>query len=330
MKPVVLFNVPGGEKSAPAPELAKSTPAGDKPLMLFTSPESAAELGDLAKSHVEQYVKKDGTVVGAHDDKRQKKAAPAASGGKSGGYSVKPFKHGGHQIQEPDGSHHVILQDEGVAKRHADALNHVEKAGKSGDMDKAVADAAKKHLGHDSLEEVGNDREDFADTGKVGLKRALHAAYNAGAGGDHPALRAHRDAIASEAAKHFTGFDTLDEAGSDREDFQESSKGLIKHALKHAYAHGAKMAGALKKPEPKKAAPKKDEQAGGGDERISSDDAFDKLKAAGASNVSTTSGHINYAHKKTGSAKLAHREEKDGSRTVSKRELDDHLAKINA
>lgn len=203
----------------------------------------------LAKSQVAQYTRKDGTVVQAHDNGRTaaapkpaakvgvrasvaKKAAPAA-----GGYSVAPFKHGGHQIKEPDGTHHVILQDKGMADRHAGALNHVAQSGKDAHMNESIHAAAKKHMGLDSFDEVGSDREDFVDTGKVGLKRALQHAYDAGAG--HSKGGKHRDAVVAEAGKHFGHFDTLDEAGSDREDFKETSKGLLKHALKHAYASAA-------------------------------------------------------------------------------------------
>jgi hypothetical protein len=193
----------------------------------------------LLKARVSSYTRKDGAFVKEHDDKRQ-----AAKPEQSGGYSVAPFKHGGHQIKEPSGKHHVILHDKGVADGHAAALNHVAQAGKDDHMNDAIHAAAKKHMGLDSFDEVGSDREDFVDTGKTGLKRALHHAYDAGAG--HSKGGAHRDAVVAEAGKHFGQFDTLDEAGSDREDFKDVSKGLLKHALKHAYASGAQ--GGAKKP----------------------------------------------------------------------------------
>lgn len=168
-------------------------------------------------------------AAGAKAKPAAKKAAPAA-----GGYSVAPFKHGGHQIKEPNGKHHVILHDKGVADRHAAALNHVAQSGKDAHMNESIHAAAKKHLHLDSFDEVGRDSEDFVDTGKGGLKAALHHAYDAGAG--HNKGGKHRDTVVSEAAKHFAGFDTLEQAGRDSEDFNETSKGLLKHALKHAYA----------------------------------------------------------------------------------------------
>lgn len=199
---------------------------------------------ELLKAHVKSYTRKDGVFVQEHDDKRQ-----AAAPKPSGGYSVAPFKHGGHQIKEPDGTHHVILHDKGVADRHAAALNHVAQTGKDSHMNEAIHAAAKKHMGLDSFDEVGSDREDFVDTGKTGLKRALHQAYDAGAG--HSKGGAHRDAVVAEAGKHFGHFDTLDEAGHDGADFKEVSKGSLKHALKHAYASGAQKSAAkpaIKKP----------------------------------------------------------------------------------
>ena len=64
------------------------------------------------------------------------------------------------------------------------------------------------------------------------------------------------------------------------------------------------------------------------DKRVSSDHAYDRIKAAGGQGVHTTSDGINYAHKNTGSATLAHRDEPDGHRTVSERDLNTHLSKI--
>lgn len=205
----------------------------------------------LAKSQVAAYTRQDGTMVQAHDNGRQAAAPKQAAGAgakkvgvrksvakqaapTSAGYSVAPFKHGGHQIKEPDGKHHVILQDKGVADRHAAALNHVAQSGKDAHMNESIHAAAKKHLHLDSFDEVGRDSEDFVDTGKGGLKAALHHAYDAGAG--HSKGGKHRDAVVAEAANHFAGFDSLEQAGRDSADFKETSKGLLKHALKHAYA----------------------------------------------------------------------------------------------
>jgi hypothetical protein len=211
----------------------------------------------VLKAHIQGFTRKDGAFVAAHDDKRQAakpKPAWGMHGGSekkpAGGYSVAPFKHGGHQIKEPDGKNHVILQDKGVADRHSAALNHVSQTGKGAHMDESISAAAKKHLGLDSFDEVGSDREDFVDTGKSGLKAALHHAYDAGAG--HSNGGTHRDGVVAEAGKHFGQFDSLDTVGSDREDFKEVSKGLLKHALKHAYASGAH--GGAKKPAAKKPA----------------------------------------------------------------------------
>jgi len=178
----------------------------------------------------------------AGDDVR---AAMAANSTKTGGYSVAPFKHGGHQIKEPGGKHHIVLHDKGVADRHAGALNHVAQSGKDAHMNEVAHAAAKKHLHLDSFDEVGSDREDFVDTGKGGLKAALHHAYDAGAG--HSKGGAHRDAVVSEAAKHFAHFDSLEQAGRDHEDFKDVSKGSLKHALKHAYASGSQKAQAKPK-----------------------------------------------------------------------------------
>jgi hypothetical protein len=196
--------------------------------------------GLLAKSQVAAFTRKDGVMVQAHDSGKQ-----AAAPKQAGGYSVSPFKHGGHQIKEPGGKHHIVLHDKGVADRHAGALNHVAQSGKDAHMNDAVQAAAKKHLHLDSFDEVGSDREDFVDTGKGGLKAALHHAYDAGAG--HSKGGAHRDAVVSEAAKHFAHFDSLEQAGSDREDFKDVGKGSLKHALKHAYASGAQKAQAKPK-----------------------------------------------------------------------------------
>ena len=60
--------------------------------------------------------------------------------------------------------------------------------------------------------------------------------------------------------------------------------------------------------------------------RIDSDDAFDKIKAAGGSNVTTTSSHIVY-YKRGEKRQLAH-SESSGRRTVDKKELATHLANL--
>jgi hypothetical protein len=63
------------------------------------------------------------------------------------------------------------------------------------------------------------------------------------------------------------------------------------------------------------------------DSRVSSDAAFDAISAAGGSTARTSSSGIGYYHgekRKT----LAHRDEADGTRTVSKRELDEHLSAL--
>lgn len=68
-----------------------------------------------------------------------------------------------------------------------------------------------------------------------------------------------------------------------------------------------------------------DKRQKGGDSRVSSDEAFDKISAAGGKNASTTSGAIHYYH--DGQKKsLAHKEGPGGSRTVSSHELDRHLS----
>lgn len=185
------------------------------------------------KSHIDAFTRKDGVVVQAHDTKVTAKAAP---------FAAKPFKHGGHQVTN-GGKHHIILDDERVASQHADVMNHVASSGKSDHMAAAVGKAADEHMGIEGLhKEDAADSDHFNDTGKVGVKHALTAAYNAGAGGDHAKLRAHRDAIVNESAKHFGDWDTLKPANHDSEDFKENSRSGVRHMLQHAYAHGAKMA----------------------------------------------------------------------------------------
>jgi hypothetical protein len=180
---------------------------------------------DLLKSHIDAYTRKDGAVVQAHDDSRQ------------AAFTTSPFKHGGFQVKN-GGKHHVILDDERFAKHHADVMNAVHAAGKSDAMESAAKEAGKKHLGVNGFKEVGHDDDDFVDTGKVSTKRALEHAYNAGAGGNNPALRVHRDNSVKDAAKHFANFDTLKEGGSDRKDFHDVSKRSLQLALHHAYANG--------------------------------------------------------------------------------------------
>lgn len=67
-------------------------------------------------------------------------------------------------------------------------------------------------------------------------------------------------------------------------------------------------------------APVEDAPAG-----VNSDDAFEKIKAAGGTDVTTTSGHINYTH--NGQQKqLAHKDAADGHRYVDSGELEQHLS----
>lgn len=67
-------------------------------------------------------------------------------------------------------------------------------------------------------------------------------------------------------------------------------------------------------------APVEDAPAG-----VNSDDAFEQIKAAGGTDVTTTSGHINYTH--NGQQKqLAHKDAADGHRYVDSGELEQHLA----
>lgn len=69
-------------------------------------------------------------------------------------------------------------------------------------------------------------------------------------------------------------------------------------------------------------APVEDAPAG-----VNSDDAFDKISAAGGKDVTTTSGHINYTH--NGEQKqLAHKDAADGHRYVDSGELEQHLSDL--
>lgn len=62
---------------------------------------------------------------------------------------------------------------------------------------------------------------------------------------------------------------------------------------------------------------------------VNSDDAFEKIKAAGGTDVTTTSGHINYTH--NGQQKqLAHKDAADGHRYVDSGELEQHLSDMKA
>lgn len=71
-------------------------------------------------------------------------------------------------------------------------------------------------------------------------------------------------------------------------------------------------------------APVEDAPAG-----VNSDDAFEKIKAAGGTDVTTTSGHINYTH--NGQQKqLAHKDAADGHRYVDSGELEQHLSDMQS
>lgn len=75
-------------------------------------------------------------------------------------------------------------------------------------------------------------------------------------------------------------------------------------------------------------APVEDAPADGGD-KVNSDEAFDKISAAGGKNVTTTSGHINYYHH--GKRKeLAHKDADDGNRYVDSAELEQHLSDLKS
>jgi hypothetical protein len=248
------------------------------------------------KAHVDTFTRKDGAVVQAHDTKVQAAAAPAP--GEIGHHEHTEYGvyfRPGDKAKDREGNTHTVLQHSGPqvttlggATFHPTKLKKVE--------DKAGPEKPKAKTGKGS--------------GKPG------------------------EAVTDASLKKHPMYEP-----SDHEYFK--SKGYEPHEIKAIWDRDHALG---RKPQAHEKAPdvvgvvadpdfykKKAAQAKGkpSDERVNSDDAFDQIKTAagGGANVKTSSGGINYAHK-TGSATLAHRDEPDGSRTVSKRELDQHLAKL--
>jgi hypothetical protein len=249
------------------------------------------------KAHVGTFTRKDGTIVQAHDTKVQAAGAPAPGDigheeHKQYGVYFRP----GDKARDREGNTHTVVEHHGPSVRTLGGANfHPTKLEKVHRLPADEVPPKPEGMSTDAYLQVANAAKD----------------------GDLPLLKL--------ALAHYENFEA---PPAQTTLVRELVEKLGEHQAK-AKAAGAQPQATTEKPAAPKAKPKPKPKPAPSDDRVNSDDAFDQIKAAagGGANVKTSSGGINYAHK-TGSATLAHRDEPDGSRTVSKRELDQHLAKL--
>lgn len=162
----------------------------EKRILLITSPESVGELEALQKAHVEQYTRKDGTVVQAHEDKRVAKP-------KAGGY-VAP-KHGevghhehaeygayfrpGDKVRDRYGKEHEVAEHRGPEVRttkgehfHPTKLAHVSSKADGGKPSGGdTSPQERRHINRKSNELKAYHKQDAKS-----LKSSLGSALSSG------------------------------------------------------------------------------------------------------------------------------------------------------
>jgi len=219
-KPILLFGAraPLGEltKSMVAPAApqedirpsAQVAPAKPRQVLLLTS---RGDFDTLAKAHVETYTRKDGSVVQAHDDKRQAAApaGPAASGGKN------------PRVANPSAANpKLAASHDDLARHHFGEWEKRERAlGKRGKgvaahwaAQKAHAEASNAHrLGHANADELSEkahavskkaDSAGDSDSGQKAAPEIDHhhkqAAADFAGWAEHPDLPDHVKQAAGE------------------------------------------------------------------------------------------------------------------------------------
>lgn len=307
--------------------------------LLIVDKAAASEI--LAKAHVASYTRKDGTFVAEHDDKRMAAAkSPVHSDDAfdrihaAGGQNVKTtssgisYYHGGelkHLPHKEDarGDRYVNGED---LHSHLSAMKGPESspAPKPAAKPRAAKKPAAPKFDHphvvgraDKTYQFQYDDKTRKSTEKQVPPSEAHHIHFLGAEYGKKFVQGqsvHDDKPVQLFEHEESGHRVwLDDDGNVHADGSTEVK-----KLREAYAaHVAKQ-----KPQPKPKA--KPQPKGGDDERVHSDHAFDKIAAAGGTNVKTSLTGISYHHKGE-LKKLPHRDEKDGSRSVSKRELDEHL-----